>query len=159
MGLRIKVMYFSDSRHRHKYLLACPGKWVFDKRAFWQVDLSFHLPKWASWFSEHQANDPNIQKYANNATKLKGNGFQIIKSMINNTCLSNICYKLCRASQKLFWASKNHQLLVQHGKLLLKIMLVPGFLRRNDSWRVCPAMEWGGGLCSDTKQVHLFQSP
>ena len=73
-------------------------------------------------------NDPNTQKYANNATKLKENGIQIFKSMITNTCLSNIWYNLFRASQNLFWASQNHQLLAQHGKLVLKIMLVPATL-------------------------------
>ena len=45
--------------------------------------------------------------------------------MINNTCLSSICYNLFRASQKLCRASKNHELLARHGKLVLKIMSVP----------------------------------
>ena len=45
--------------------------------------------------------------------------------MIRNTCLSSICYNLFRASQKLCRASKNHELLARHGKLVLKIMLVP----------------------------------
>ena len=43
-------------RHRHKLLKpACPGKWIFEKRAFGQVHFCFHLPEWASWFSEHLA--------------------------------------------------------------------------------------------------------
>ena len=43
---------------------------------------------------------------------LNENGIRIFKSMINNTCLSSICYNS-------FWASQNH------GKLVQKIMLVP----------------------------------
>ena len=42
-----------------------------------------------------------------------------MKSVINNTCNSSICYDLFRASQKLCRASKNH------AKLVLKLMLVP----------------------------------
>ena len=44
--------------------------------------------------------------------------------MINNTCLSSVCYNLFRASKKLCQASKNHQRLARHGKLVLKIMSV-----------------------------------
>ena len=51
--------------------------------------------------------------------------FQIIKSMKNNTCHSSICYNLFRATKKLCWASKNHEVLAQHGQLVLKLMLVP----------------------------------
>ena len=36
--------------------------------------------------------------------------------MINDTCHSSICYRIFRASQKLCQASRNHQLLAQHGK-------------------------------------------
>ena len=55
----------------------------------------------------------------------KENGFQIFKSLMNNTCLSSVYYILIRASQKLCRASQNHLLLARHGKLVLKIMLVP----------------------------------
>ena len=55
----------------------------------------------------------------------KVNGFKVIKSMRNNTCHSSICYNLFRASQNLCWASKNYELLARHGKLVLKLMLVP----------------------------------
>ena len=68
-------------------------------------------------------------KYANNATKLKENVFQIFKAMINNTCFSSICYNLFRASQNLCRASQNHKLLARHGKLVLKIMLVPALCK------------------------------
>ena len=54
-----------------------------------------------------------------NATQLKRNGFQIIKSMIYNTCHSSICYNLFWASQKLGRASKSHLLLAWHGKFVL----------------------------------------
>ena len=48
---------------------------------------------------------PNTQKYAKKMQQnRKENGFQIIKSMINNTCLSS---NLFRARQKLCWANKN----------------------------------------------------
>ena len=47
-----------------------------------------------------KANGPNTQKYANNLQhNWKENGFQIIKSMTNNTCLSSICYNLFPSSQ------------------------------------------------------------
>ena len=49
--------------------------------------------------------------------------------MIKNTCLSSICYNIFRASQKVCRASKNDELLDLHGKLVLKIMLVPEGLR------------------------------
>ena len=38
----------------------------------------------------------------------KGNGIQILKSMMNNTGLSSICFNLFWASQKLLRASQNH---------------------------------------------------
>ena len=61
-----------------------------------------------------------------NATNLKENGFRIIRSMRNNTWYSSICYNLFQASQKLCRADKNHKLLAWHGKLVLKLILVPG---------------------------------
>ena len=54
-----------------------------------------------------------------------GGGVKIIKSIINDTYNSSICYDHFRTSQKLCSASKNHYLLAQHGNLVLKIMLVP----------------------------------
>ena len=61
--------------------------------------------------------------------KWKDIGFLIFQFMINNTCLSSICYNHqesgIRASQKLCRASKNHQWLAWHGKLVLKIMSAP----------------------------------
>ena len=57
----------------------------------------------------------------------KENGFQIFKYIINNTCLSSICYNLFRASQKLCRASQDHKQLARRGKLVLEIMLVPDF--------------------------------
>ena len=53
-------------------------------------------------------------KYLRNMQTIQQNwnehGIQIFKSMINNTCLSSICYinNSFRASKKLFRASKNH---------------------------------------------------
>ena len=58
---------------------------------------------------------------------LKENGFKIIKSMRNNTCHYSICKKLFRASQKCCQTSKYHNLLAWYDKLVLKLMLVPGF--------------------------------
>ena len=63
------------------------------------------------------------------ALQQKENYFQIIKSMINNSCLSSICYNLFQSSQNLHRASEIHKLLALHGKLVLKIMLVPASSR------------------------------
>ena len=35
----------SPFKVQHKYFPACPGEWIFEKMAFGQVHLSFHLPK------------------------------------------------------------------------------------------------------------------
>ena len=55
----------------------------------------------------------------------KESGFQISKSIINNTCHSKICYNLFWASHKSCRASRHHELLARQGKLVLKLMLVP----------------------------------
>ena len=56
---------------------------------------------------------------------LKENGFKVIKSMRNNVCYSSICYNLFPASQRFCQASKNHELLARHVKLVLKLKLLP----------------------------------
>ena len=72
-----------------------------------QVHFSFRFPNGQADFLNtfFIVNCPNTPRYANNANKLKENDFQINKSMINNTCLSSICYNLFRAGQKLCQAS------------------------------------------------------
>ena len=64
--------------------------------------------------------------------KLKENGFQLIKSMINDKCYSSVCSNLFRASQKLCQVSKSHLLFARHGKLVLKFMLVPALYEGNE---------------------------
>ena len=64
----------------------------------------------------------NVQTMQQNC---KENGFQIIKFMIKNTFLSRTRHNLFLASQKICWASKNHELLARHGMLVRKTMLVP----------------------------------
>ena len=44
---------------------------------------------------------------------------------MNDTCHSSTCNLIFQASQKLRRASKSHQLLAWHGKLVQKLMLVP----------------------------------
>ena len=73
---------------------------------------------------------PEICKWCNKYI-YKENVFQIIKSMMNNVWHSNICYNLLInlfwGSQKLHPASKKHELLAWHSKLVRKLMLVPDF--------------------------------
>ena len=81
---------FVFCRHWHKYLPACPNKWI-KKRALEQVHYSLHLPKWAIWFYEHYTclyrkwhKYPEIWKHCNK-TKKKMVFNYWIHAMVNNT--------------------------------------------------------------------------
>ena len=50
----------------------------------------------------------------------------ILDCIAGRACHSNKYHNLFQASHKLCWTSKNHQLPGWHGKLVLKLMLVPG---------------------------------
>ena len=79
-----------------KYILisTCPNR---------QADFSEQS---AHFYKEYSAKiHRNMQTVQQNQNE---NVFQIIKSMMNNTCHSKICYNLFRASHKSCWASRNH---------------------------------------------------
>ena len=71
-------------------------------------------------------NSQNTQKYVNKATKLKRKWFSKLEIHDKQYMPFLHMLELILGKSKISSASENHLLLARHGKLVLKIMLVPG---------------------------------